>query len=48
MNKVRIREVLMAIAIGVLLTFLPIWEFRGCLDRVLAATVMSLILVGNL
>lgn len=25
MNKVRIREVLMAIAIGILVTFLPCW-----------------------
>lgn len=48
MNKVRVREVLMAIAIGILLTFLPVWEWSGTLDRVLAATVMSLILVGNL
>ena len=48
MNKVRVREVLMAIAIGILLTFLPCWDWSGILDRVMAATVMSLILVGNL
>ena len=48
MNKVRIREVLMAIAIGILMTFLPCWEWSGKLDRIMAAAVMSLILIGNL
>lgn len=48
MNKVRVREVLMAITIGILATFLPCWEWSGALDRIMAATVMSLILIGNL
>lgn len=48
MNKVRIREVLMAIAIGILVTFLPCWDWSGALDRILTAMVMSLILIGNL
>lgn len=48
MNKIRVREVLMAVAIGILVTFLPCWEWSGVLDRILAAVVMSLILIGNL
>ena len=48
MNKVRVREVLMAIAIGILVTFLPCWDWSGVLDRIMAAVVMSLILIGNL
>lgn len=48
MNKVRIREVLMAITIGILATFLPCWEWSGTLDRIMAAVVISLILIGNL
>jgi hypothetical protein len=48
MNKVRVREVLMAIAIGILMTFLPCWEWSGALDRIMAAAVMSLVLIGNL
>lgn len=48
MNKIRVREVLMAIAIGILVTFLPCWEWSGIADRVLSAAAMSMILVGNL
>lgn len=48
MNKVRVKEVLMAIAIGILVTFLPCWDWSGTLDRIMAAVVMSLILIGNL
>ena len=48
MNKVRVREVLMAITIGILMTFLPCWEWPGALDRIMAAAVMSLVLIGNL
>lgn len=48
MNKVRAREILMAITIGILATFLPCWEWSGTLDRIMAAVVMSLILIGNL
>lgn len=48
MNKVRVREILMAITIGILATFLPCWEWSGALDRIMAAAVMSLILIGNL
>ena len=48
MNKVRIREILMAIAIGILMTFLPCWEWSGTLDKIMAAAVISLILIGNL
>lgn len=48
MNKVRVKEVLMAIAIGILVTFLPCWDWSGALDRIMAAVVMSLILIGNL
>lgn len=48
MNKVRIREVLMAITIGILVTFLPCWEWSGTLDRIMTAVVMSLIPIGNL
>lgn len=48
MNKVRVREILMAITIGILVTFLPCWEWSGVLDRIMVAVVMSLILIGNL
>ena len=48
MNKVRVKEVLMVIAIGILVTFLPCWDWSGTLDRIMAAVVMSLILIGNL
>ena len=48
MNKVRVKEVLMAIAIGILVTFLPCWDWSGALDRIMAAVDMSLILIGNL
>lgn len=48
MNKSRVREILMAITIGILVTFLPIWEWTNGLDRILAAAVISLILIGNL
>lgn len=48
MNKVRVMEILMAITIGILVTFLPCWEWSGVLDRIMAAVVMSLILIGNL
>lgn len=48
MNKIRVKEVLMAVAIGILATFLPCWEWSGALDRILTAMVMSLILIGNL
>ena len=48
MNKVRVRAILMAITIGILVTFLPCWEWSGVLDRIMAAVVMSLILIGNL
>lgn len=48
MNKIRAREVLMTVAIGILVTFLPCWEWSGVLDRILAAVAMSLILIGNL
>ena len=48
MNKIRVREVLMAVAIGILATFLPCWEWSGALDRILTGMVMSLILIGNL
>lgn len=48
MKKKYAKEVLMSIAIGILLTFLPVWEWSGSLDRIMAATVMSLILIGNL
>ena len=48
MNKVRVREILMAITIGILATFLPCWEWSGVLDRIMAAAGMSLILIGNL
>ena len=48
MKKYRKQEILMSIAIGILLTFLPIWKWANGLDRILTATVMSLILIGNL
>lgn len=48
MNKARVREILMAIAIGILMTFLPCWEWSGTLDRIMASAVISLILIGNL
>lgn len=48
MNKVRVREVLMAITIGILVTFLPCWEWTNGLDRILTVAVISLILIGNL
>lgn len=48
MKKYRKREILMSIAIGILLTFLPVWEWTNGLDRILTATVISLILIGNL
>lgn len=48
MNNVRVREILMAITIGILATFLPCWDWSGALDRIMAAVVMSLILIGNL
>lgn len=48
MKKNRKQEILMSIAIGILLTFLPIWEWTNGLDRILSAIVISLILIGNL
>lgn len=48
MKKYRKREILMSIAIGILLTFLPIWKWTNGLDRILTAAVISLILIGNL
>lgn len=48
MNNVRVREILMAITIGILATFLPCWEWSGALDRIMAAATISLILIGNL
>lgn len=48
MNKVHVREILMAITIGILATFLPCWEWTNGLDRILAAATISLILIGNL
>mgnify|MGYP007064900542 FL=1 len=48
MKKYRKREILMSIVIGILSTFLPIWEWTNGLDRILAAAVISLILIGNL
>lgn len=48
MNNVRVREILMAITIGILATFLPCWEWSGALDRIMAAVTISLILIGNL
>lgn len=48
MKKYRKREILMSIVIGILSTFLPAWEWTNGLDRILAATVISLILIGNL
>lgn len=48
MNKARVREILMAITIGILATFLPIWEWSGELDRIMASIVISMILIWNL
>nr|DAH82674.1 MAG TPA: hypothetical protein [Caudoviricetes sp.] len=48
MKKYRKREVLMSIVIGILSTFLPVWEWTNGLDQILTATVISLILIGNL
>lgn len=48
MNKVRVREALMAVAIGILMTFLPCWNWSGVIDRILAAAAISLVLIGNL
>lgn len=48
MKKHLIREILMSIAIGILATFLPVWEWTNGLDRILVAAVISLILIGNL
>nr|DAZ41999.1 MAG TPA: hypothetical protein [Caudoviricetes sp.] len=48
MKKYRKREVLMSIVIGILSTFLPVWEWTNGLDRILTAAVISLILIGNL
>ncbi|WP_181992140.1 hypothetical protein [Blautia obeum] len=48
MKKEYFREILMCVAIGTLATFLPCWDWTGALDRIMAAAVMSLVLIGNL
>jgi hypothetical protein len=48
MKKYRKREILMSIAIGILSTFLPVWEWTNGLDRILTVAVISLLLIGNL
>lgn len=48
MKQYRKREILMSIVIGILSTFLPVWEWTDGLDRILAAAIISLILIGNL
>ena len=40
--------VLLSIAVGILLTFLPCWFWGGFVDRFLAAIVISVLIIGSI